>query len=186
MIVEGCTGLLQVFEVPVSAAFNANANLDATSINDIGTLPHQNIPCVLSALKDRYMADHMYTSVEPLIVAINPFKDLQNGTPEFIARYRDSANADKLPPHIFQISRRAVENLHGVRKSQTIVVSGESGAGKTETTKQLMRYFASARSGNLDFRIQQAILAANPVLEVRRQKPASVKSHLHLPGKPKL
>lgn len=108
----------------------------------------------------------MYTAVEPLIVAINPFQDLGNGTAEVIAQYRDAADCDKLPPHIFQVSRRAVENLHGVKKSQTIVVSGESGAGKTETTKQLMKYFASARSGNLDARIQQAIMAANPVLEV--------------------
>lgn len=165
-------GRLQVFEVPVTAAFNANSNLDSTSINDIGTIPHQNVACVLSFLKDRYMANCMYTSAEPLIVAVNPFKDLGNGTPEFIAKYRDASDADKLPPHIFQISRRAVENLHGVRKSQTIVVSGESGAGKTETTKQLMRYFASARSGNLDYRIQQAILAANPVLEVGSVKHA--------------
>lgn len=108
----------------------------------------------------------MYTAVEPLIVAVNPFEDLKNGTPEVIAQYRDAPDCDKLPPHIFQISRRAVDNLHGVKKSQTIVVSGESGAGKTETTKQLMKYFASARSGNLDTRIQQAIMAANPVLEV--------------------
>lgn len=108
----------------------------------------------------------MYTAVEPLIVAVNPFQDLRNGTPEVIAAYRDAADCEKLQPHIFQISRRAVDNLHGVKKSQTIVVSGESGAGKTETTKQLMKYFASARSGNLDTRIQQAIMAANPVLEV--------------------
>ncbi|KAL8446773.1 hypothetical protein Emed_004775 [Eimeria media] len=155
----------EVFEVPASQVFNANTNLDPLTYNDIGTIPHQNIPCVLDFLRVRYMNKVMYTSVEPLIVAVNPFQDLHNGTPEVIAQYRDAADCEKLPPHIFQISRRAVDNLHGVRKSQTIVVSGESGAGKTETTKQLMKYFASARSGNLDTRIQQAIMAANPVLE---------------------
>ncbi|KAL8447765.1 hypothetical protein Emag_004173 [Eimeria magna] len=156
----------EVFEVPASQVFNANTNLDPLTYNDIGTIPHQNIPCVLDFLRVRYINKVMYTSVEPLIVAVNPFQDLQNGTPEVIAQYRDAADCEKLPPHIFQISRRAVDNLHGVKKSQTIVVSGESGAGKTETTKQLMKYFASARSGNLDTRIQQAIMAANPVLEV--------------------
>lgn len=123
------------------------------------------------------MNNAMYTAVEPLIVAINPFQDLHNGTAEVIAQYRDAADSDKLPPHIFQISRRAVDNLHGVRKSQTIVVSGESGAGKTETTKQLMKYFASARSGNLDARIQQAIMAANPVLEVNQGTVGALSLH---------
>ncbi|CDJ56122.1 hypothetical protein EMWEY_00014750 [Eimeria maxima] len=155
----------EVFEASVNQVFNANTNLDPMAYNDIGTIPHQNIPCVLDFLRVRYMNKAMYTAVEPLIVAINPFQDLGNGTAEVIAQYRDAADCDKLPPHIFQVSRRAVENLHGVKKSQTIVVSGESGAGKTETTKQLMKYFASARSGNLDARIQQAIMAANPVLE---------------------
>ncbi|CDI86233.1 myosin A, putative [Eimeria praecox] len=155
----------QVFEASANQVFNANTNLDPMAYNDVGTIPHQNIPCVLEFLRVRYMNKVMYTAVEPLIVAINPFQDLHNGTPEVIGQYRDAADCDKLPPHIFQISRRAVENLHGVKKSQTIVVSGESGAGKTETTKQLMKYFASARSGNLDARIQQAIMAANPVLE---------------------
>lgn len=124
------------------------------------------------------MNNAMYTAVEPLIVAINPFQDLHNGTAEVIAQYRDAADSDKLPPHIFQISRRAVDNLHGVRKSQTIVVSGESGAGKTETTKQLMKYFASARSGNLDARIQQAIMAANPVLEVNQGTVRALSLHV--------
>ncbi|KAL8425451.1 hypothetical protein Efla_006850 [Eimeria flavescens] len=157
--------LLQLFEVPAAQLFNANTNLDPMSYTDIGTIPHQNIPCVLDFLRIRYLNKVMYTSVEPLIVAVNPFQDLKNGTAEVIAQYRDAADSEKLPPHVFQISRRAVDNLHGLRKSQTIVVSGESGAGKTETTKQLMKYFASARSGNLDTRIQQAIMAANPVLE---------------------
>lgn len=170
--------MLQVFEAPINQVFNANSNLDPMAYNDIGTIPHQNIPCVLDFLRVRYMNKVMYTAVEPLIVAINPFQDLRNGTDEVIAQYRDAADCDKLPPHIFQISRRAVENLHGVRKSQTIVVSGESGAGKTETTKQLMKYFASAKSGNLDARIQQAIMAANPVLEVSHFWPEEIALHM--------
>lgn len=96
---------------------------------------------------------------------LNPFKNVGNATDEWILKYRDAPDLSKLPPHTFGITRIALENLHAVRKSQTIIVSGESGAGKTEAVKQAMRYFAAAKSGSLDLRVQTAILAANPVLE---------------------
>ncbi|CDJ31473.1 LOW QUALITY PROTEIN: uncharacterized protein EMH_0067060 [Eimeria mitis] len=102
---------------------------------------------------------------DPLVVAINPFKDLGNTTKEWICKYRDTDDYTKLPPHVFYTARVALDNLHGVNKSQTIIVSGESGAGKTEATKQIMRYFAAAKGGAMDMRIQNAIMAANPVLE---------------------
>uniref|UniRef100_A0A8C9H234 Myosin-A-like n=1 Tax=Piliocolobus tephrosceles TaxID=591936 RepID=A0A8C9H234_9PRIM len=135
------------------------------SFGDIGSLNHTNIPCVLDFLKQRYVKNQIYTTAAPLIVAINPYKDLGNTTKEWIRRYRDASDYTKLPPHVFTCARTALENLHGVNKSQTIIVSGESGAGKTEATKQIMRYFASSKSGNMDLRIQTAIMAANPVLE---------------------
>lgn len=133
---------------------------------DIGALPHTNIPCVLDFLATRYLKNCIYTTAEPLVVAVNPFKDLKNSGPDRIALYRDAPDVDKLPPHAFYTSRRAMSNLHQLKKSQTIIVSGESGAGKTETTKMLMRYLAASRSGgNLDLKIQTAIMSANPVLE---------------------
>eukprot|EP00917_Polyrhabdina_sp_WS-2016_P020972 GHVP01045215.1.p1 GENE.GHVP01045215.1~~GHVP01045215.1.p1 ORF type:complete len:667 (-),score=134.13 GHVP01045215.1:15-2015(-) len=96
---------------------------------------------------------------------MNPFKDLGNTGHDFILKYRDCIDLFKLPPHVFTIARTAVDCMFAVDKSQTIIVSGESGAGKTEATKQIMRYFAAAKSGKSDTTIQTAILAANPVLE---------------------
>lgn len=110
------------------------------------------------------MCDCQVTA-DPLLLAVNPFKDLGNATEAVIKQYRDIVDVSKLPPHVFTIARNALENLHGVQKSQTIVVSGESGAGKTEATKQVMRYFAACKSGSVDLRIQTAVLAGNPVLE---------------------
>jgi len=100
-----------------------------------------------------------------LIVAINPFKNLGNAGDDVIVKYRDVSDVSKMPPHVFTAARNALESLHMVKKSQTIIVSGESGAGKTEATKQVMRYFAAAKSGTMDLRIQTAILAANPIVE---------------------
>lgn len=62
--------------------------------------------------------------------------------------YRDAKSVGQLPPHVFSIARRAQDNLQGICKSQTIIVTGESGAGKTEATKHCMQFFASAKSGD--------------------------------------
>lgn len=153
------------YEIDATHAWNCNSQVDPMSFGDIGSLNHTNIPCVLDFLKQRYLKNQIYTTAAPLIVAINPYRDLGNTTNEWIRKYRDTADYTKLPPHVFTYAREALANLHGVNKSQTIIVSGESGAGKTEATKQIMRYFASSKSGNMDSRIQTAIMAANPVLE---------------------
>ena len=58
-------------------------------------------------------------------------------------------NVGVLPPHIFSIARRAVDNINATGINQTILVSGQSGAGKTEATKQIMRYLATA-SGEVE------------------------------------
>ncbi|KFG62498.1 myosin A [Toxoplasma gondii RUB] len=158
-------GFDEPFEVPQANAWNVNSLIDPMTYGDIGMLPHTNIPCVLDFLKVRFMKNQIYTTADPLVVAINPFRDLGNTTLDWIVRYRDTFDLSKLAPHVFYTARRALDNLHAVNKSQTIIVSGESGAGKTEATKQIMRYFAAAKTGSMDLRIQNAIMAANPVLE---------------------
>ncbi|PFH37755.1 myosin D [Besnoitia besnoiti] len=155
----------QELSVPAKDVWQANRGIDPLTYGDIGSLPHTNMPCVLDFLAKRYAQNVIYTTAEPLVVAVNPFHDLKNAGADAITLYRDAPDVDKLPPHVFYASRRAITNLHQLKKSQTIIVSGESGAGKTETTKMVMRYLATSRSGNLDQKIQTAIMAANPVLE---------------------
>lgn len=155
----------QEFVVTQNDVFNFNSNIDPMGFPDIGMLPHTNVPCVLDYIKCRYIKGQIYCTADPLLVAVNPFKNLGNATDEWIIRYRDAPDVGKLGPHCFTTARTALENLHAVNKSQTIIVSGESGAGKTEATKMIMRFFASAKSGTLDTRIQKAVMAANPVLE---------------------
>ncbi|KAL8270345.1 hypothetical protein Esti_005732 [Eimeria stiedai] len=150
------------FEVDPSAVLNANTEKEELLSDDIGLLPHKNVACVLSMLKRRYLAGKMYTMADPLLVAINPFKDLGNATPKWIEYYRSARNSAQTEPHVFKIAKFALANMEDYNKSQTIIVSGESGAGKTEATKQIMRYFASAGGDN---RIQEAIMAGNPLLE---------------------
>ncbi|EPR62459.1 myosin D [Toxoplasma gondii ME49] len=155
----------QELTVQAKEVWQANPGIDPLTYGDIGGLPHTNEPCVLDFLARRYQSKVIYTTAEPLIVAVNPFQDLKNAGPDTIALYRDAPDVDKLPPHVFYASRRAMTNMHQLKKPQTIIVSGESGAGKTETTKMLMKYLATSAGGNLDLKIQTAIMAANPVLE---------------------
>lgn len=151
------------FEVPLSNAWNTNSQIDPMTYGDIGMLPHTNVPCILDFLRHRYMNNQIYTTAEPLVLAINPFKNLGNTTDEWVERYRSVQDLRQLDPHIFYTSRRALDNLYEYKQSQTIIVSGESGAGKTEAIKQMMRFFAVGSKG--DHSIQDAIMAANPVLE---------------------
>lgn len=153
----------QRFEVDPSVVLNANKKEDELVATDIGLLSHKNVACVLSMLKTRYLAGKMYTMTDPLLVSINPFKDLGNATPKWMEYYRTASNIALTEPHVFRIARMALSNMEDYGKSQTIIVSGESGAGKTEATKQVMRYFASSSKGNN--RIQETIMAGNPLLE---------------------
>eukprot|EP01055_Gregarina_sp_Pseudo9_P004585 Gregarina_sp_Pseudo_9__4584@NODE_475_length_2752_cov_56_081460_g449_i0_p1_GENE_NODE_475_length_2752_cov_56_081460_g449_i0NODE_475_length_2752_cov_56_081460_g449_i0_p1_ORF_typecomplete_len856_score204_70Myosin_head/PF00063_21/5e189TniB/PF05621_11/0_0046TniB/PF05621_11/1_1e02ABC_tran/PF00005_27/0_021AAA_22/PF13401_6/0_16AAA_22/PF13401_6/3_6e03AAA_22/PF13401_6/1_6e04ATPase_2/PF01637_18/0_22ATPase_2/PF01637_18/3_6e03AAA_16/PF13191_6/0_34AAA_30/PF13604_6/0_2T2SSE/PF00437_20/0_27DnaB_C/PF03796_15/0_28 len=155
----------QEFNVPRSRCYNANDEaVDPNSLRDIGLLQHQNTAAVLHFLYKRFMNNHIYTTADPLLVAINPFRDIGVCTDDWIAKYRDVKDIRKLPPHSFGVAREALDNMYNFNKSQTIIVTGESGAGKTEATKHCMRFFASAKSG-IDLRIQNAVMAANPVLE---------------------
>lgn len=159
------------FEAKSTQLFYCNENYDPLATADVGMLAHPNAASVLELLKTRYYQDIIYTLADPLLVSINPFWDLKNCTEEVIKQYGDAANPGLLPPHIFSIARQAVDNSNTTGISQTILVSGESGAGKTEATKHIMRYFASA-AGEVeaggkprDLRIESAVMAANPVLE---------------------
>lgn len=74
-----------------------------------------------------------------------------------------NAGNEKMPPHIFEIARTSFRNLMNLSKSQSILISGESGSGKTESTKLLLQYFAATNASESD--IQQMILEASPILE---------------------
>lgn len=156
------------FVVPDKHAYNTNEGCNPLDFNDPGLLPHYNVAAVLDFFKVRLLAGVIYTYVDPLLVVVNPF-DRDLGTKETstakVLLYRDCPDLGKLPPHIFALARIALADLHGVGKSQTMIVSGESGAGKTESSKHIMKYFAESGKGQTDNTIQDSVMAANPILE---------------------
>ena len=107
-----------------------------------------------------------------MLVALNPYTRLPLYTPEVIAQY-EGRKMGELPPHVFAVAEDAYSQLQLGGKCQSIIVSGESGAGKTVSAKFAMRYLATvcgAPGGGEDAvlgetQIEAKILASNPVME---------------------
>ncbi|GAB6021168.1 hypothetical protein CHUAL_003798 [Chamberlinius hualienensis] len=117
---------------------------------------------ILRNLLIRYNENLIYTYTGSILVAINPYQILPIYTTEQIKLYRDK-KIGELPPHIFAIGDNAYTNIKRYSQNQCIIISGESGAGKTESTKLILQYLA-AISGQHSW-IEQQILEANPILE---------------------
>ena len=119
-------------------------------------------PNMLHNLRYRYDRDNIYTYTANILIAINPYKRLPLYTPTIIDEYAHKGKRE-LPPHPFNIAEAAFHNMHEVNQNQSILISGESGAGKTETTKQCLTFFAEV-AGSVSG-VEQNILLANPILE---------------------
>eukprot|EP00930_Biecheleria_cincta_P042317 TRINITY_DN29114_c0_g1_i1.p1 TRINITY_DN29114_c0_g1~~TRINITY_DN29114_c0_g1_i1.p1 ORF type:complete len:1380 (+),score=230.46 TRINITY_DN29114_c0_g1_i1:60-4199(+) len=122
---------------------------------------------ILENLKKRYAKDLIYTYTANVILAVNPYKTMHGlYSNEQMLRYR-GRNPGNLPAHPYAITDLAYRQLQRDRKNQALVISGESGAGKTETAKITMNYLTSMSRTDaaLGSQIQERILSANPILE---------------------
>mmetsp|Transcript_101254 Transcript_101254/g.179895 ORF Transcript_101254/g.179895 Transcript_101254/m.179895 type:complete len:1387 (+) Transcript_101254:70-4230(+) len=122
---------------------------------------------ILDNLRRRYMKDLIYTYTANVLLAVNPYKPLPGlYTKETMDMYRGK-NQGTLPPHPYAIADVAYRQLARDRKNQALVISGESGAGKTETAKKTMHYLTgiSRTDAAQGSRIQDKIVNANPILE---------------------
>ncbi|XP_051159362.1 myosin-VIIa [Leptopilina boulardi] len=117
---------------------------------------------ILRNLLIRYNENLIYTYTGSILVAVNPYQILPIYTAEQIKLYKDR-KIGELPPHIFAIGDNSYAHMNRYSQDQCIVISGESGAGKTESTKLILQYLA-AISGKHSW-IEQQILEANPILE---------------------
>uniref|UniRef100_A0A7S3L5G5 Myosin motor domain-containing protein n=1 Tax=Amphora coffeiformis TaxID=265554 RepID=A0A7S3L5G5_9STRA len=150
--------------------------------NDLITLPHLHEPAILHALSDRFFRGKIYTWTGPVLIAVNPFQRLPLYTDDILETYRRDGllkaqglqSGQDLEPHVFAIADRSFRQMMSdQRKSQSILISGESGAGKTETTKIVMLYLttlgaATSEEGTTESgedSTMQRVLQSNPVLE---------------------
>uniref|UniRef100_A0A336KV27 CSON011982 protein n=1 Tax=Culicoides sonorensis TaxID=179676 RepID=A0A336KV27_CULSO len=117
---------------------------------------------ILRNLLIRYKENLIYTYTGSILVAVNPYQVLPIYTSDQIKLYKEK-KIGELPPHIFAIGDNCYAHMKRFKQDQCIVISGESGAGKTESTKLILQYLA-AISGKHSW-IEQQILEANPILE---------------------
>lgn len=129
---------------------------------DLVHLDSLNEGLILHNLKERYQVEQIYTNIGTILVSINPYKRLPLYTFEQIHRYSRKGTRE-LPPHVYSIADRAYKALVLEGLDQSILISGESGAGKTEATKQCLNFIAEIAGSASN--IEQKILNTNPILE---------------------
>jgi len=144
--------------VPLSKLFPANPAI-LEGAEDLTQLSYLNEPSILHDLHTRYGGDDIYTRAGPVLIAVNPFKRVNLYTEQHMSDYRRGVAKD---PHVYLIATAAYDEMVKAGRNQAIIISGESGAGKTETTKIAMQYLAQVGGGS---GIEGRILQTNPILE---------------------
>lgn len=174
----------------------ANAKLSDAELaegrdNDLITLPHLHEPAILHAIAQRFNRSEIYTWTGPVLIAVNPFERLPLYTNEILESYRregllrsqnlGNSSGDELGPHVYSVADRSYRQMMSEKRlSQSILISGESGAGKTESTKIVLLYLTTLGSSHNDVSkasdsqapislqdtpIMQRVLQSNPILE---------------------
>nr|CAD7573118.1 unnamed protein product [Timema californicum] len=133
--------------------------------NDLTSLSYLHEPAVLYNLEVRFCRHNsIYTYCGIVLVAINPYDELPIYGSDTIWAYRGQAMGD-LEPHIFAVAEEAYTKLEREQKDQAIIVSGESGAGKTVSAKYAMRYFATVGGASTETQVEKKVLASSPIME---------------------
>ncbi|KAL3506296.1 hypothetical protein ACH5RR_031678, partial [Cinchona calisaya] len=136
-------------------------------VDDMTKLAYLHEPGVLQNLRCRYDMNEIYTYTGSILIAVNPFQRLSHLYDNHMMEQYKGAALGELSPHPFAIADAAYRQMINEGISQAILVSGESGAGKTESTKMLMRYlaFMGGRAAAEGLSVEQKVLESNPVLE---------------------
>ena len=169
------------FDIPMSIAqgkilpahdWGTNCNegcYEALEPDDFIHLPHLHEVELVHGLKRRFNSNQIYTYAGPILIAVNPFEaNPEVYDAQHMKRYHFMSTPDSLPPHVFSVAERAYRSiLARQNQRQSILLSGESGSGKTLTSKFIMSYLveASLRHASADKRFEQPLLSCNLILE---------------------
>ena len=138
--------------------------MDSNTLTDLSQLDNLDQAAILEALRSRYARDEIYTKCGEILIAVNPYKKLKIFELEDHEQYDWTKFEASAPPHIFNVAARAYQQMRETNTNQVILVSGESGAGKTESTKLMVKHFVHmCPQGSGD--LHDKVIEVNPLLE---------------------
>uniref|UniRef100_H0YQB8 Myosin IXB n=1 Tax=Taeniopygia guttata TaxID=59729 RepID=H0YQB8_TAEGU len=132
--------------------------------DDLCNLPNLTEKTLLENLKCRFLKHRIYTYAGSILIAINPFKFLPIYNPKYVKMY-ENHQLGKLEPHIFAVADVAYHTMLKKHVNQCIVISGESGSGKTQSTNFLIHCLTALSQKGYASGVERTILGAGPVLE---------------------
>ena len=141
---------------------------------NLATLNSFNEGLILHHVKQRFSRGTIYTSVGTILVAVNPYRSLPIYEVDLMHtiwnKMKEEASLGDVPPHVFAIGAQALRKLQTEYSNQSILISGESGAGKTETTKRILEFISNVAKSRVsedsNVPIETQILESNPTLSV--------------------
>ncbi|XP_040198980.1 unconventional myosin-IXa isoform X2 [Rana temporaria] len=131
---------------------------------DLCGLPDLNERTLLDTLRTRFRQEKIYTYVGSILVAVNPFRFLPIYNPKYVKMY-DNRRLGEREPHIYAVADAAYHAMLRRQRNQCIVISGETGSGKTQSTNFLIHHLTALSQKGYASGVEQIILGAGPVLE---------------------
>lgn len=148
----------EVLTLPSERLLPANPDI-LDGVDDLIQMSYLNGPSVLYNLQFRYTRDLIYTKAGPVLIAVNPLKEVPLYGKDIVRQYRQKLKND---PHVYAIADLAFNEMLRDGRNQSIIISGESGSGKTETAKIAMQYLAALGGAN---GMESEVLQTNVILE---------------------
>ncbi|XP_036391350.1 unconventional myosin-Ie-like [Megalops cyprinoides] len=140
-------------------------NVKQSGVDDMVLLTKINEDAIVENLKKRYMDDYIFTYIGPVLISVNPFKQMPYFGDKEVEMYQGAAQYEN-PPHIYALADNMYRNMMIDRENQCVIISGESGAGKTVAAKYIMSYISRVSGGGPRVQhVKDIILQSNPLLE---------------------
>ncbi|XP_052362303.1 unconventional myosin-Ie-like [Oncorhynchus keta] len=140
-------------------------NVKISGVDDMVLLSKINEDAITDNLKKRYMDDYIFTYIGSVLISVNPFKQLPYFTDREVDLYQGAAQYEN-PPHIYALADNMYRNMMIDCENQCVIISGESGAGKTVAAKYIMGYISKVSGGGPKVQhVKDIILQSNPLLE---------------------
>uniref|UniRef100_A0A4W6CUX4 Myosin IF n=1 Tax=Lates calcarifer TaxID=8187 RepID=A0A4W6CUX4_LATCA len=140
-------------------------NVKQSGVDDMVLLSKISEDAIVENLKKRYMDDYIFTYIGPVLISVNPFKQMPYFTDREIELYQGAAQYEN-PPHIYALTDNMYRNMMIDGENQCVIISGESGAGKTVAAKYIMGYISKVSGGGSKVQhVKDIILQSNPLLE---------------------